>query len=64
VFIEQVAARPGEGTVSLLRFGSCTSAIIGLVAGLQRPYSFLLPQRWQRLAGCGPAPDEARRRAG
>jgi hypothetical protein len=51
VFIELVAARPGQGTVSMFRFGFCTGAIIGLVAGLQRPYSLLLPQRWQKLAG-------------
>jgi crossover junction endodeoxyribonuclease RuvC len=64
VFIEQVTARPGQGTVSMFRFGFCAGAIIGLVVGLQRPYSLLQPQHWQRLAGCGPAPDEARRRAG
>ena len=60
VFTEPVAARPGQGTVSMFRFGFCPGAIIGLVAGLQRPYSLLLPQLWQRMAGCGPAPDEAR----
>jgi crossover junction endodeoxyribonuclease RuvC len=64
VFIEQVAARPGQGVTSMFRFGLTAGQIIGLVAGLRRPYSLLLPQRWQKLAGCGPAPDEARRRAG
>jgi hypothetical protein len=41
-----------------------TGQIIGLVTGLLLPYTAIPPQRWQRLAGCGPAPDEARRRAG
>jgi crossover junction endodeoxyribonuclease RuvC len=64
VFIEQVNARPGQGATSMFRFGLCTGQIIGLVAGLQQPYSLVLPRRWQRMAGCGPGPDEARRRAG
>jgi crossover junction endodeoxyribonuclease RuvC len=64
VFIEQVAARPGQGVTSMFRFGFCTGAIIGLIAGLQKPHSLILPQRWQKLAGCGPSPDAARRRAG
>ena len=64
VFIEQVAARPGQGVTSMFRFGLTAGQIVGLVAGLRVPYSLVLPQRWQRMAGCGPAPDEARRRAG
>jgi crossover junction endodeoxyribonuclease RuvC len=64
VFIEQVAARPGQGVTSMFRFGLTAGQIIGLVAGLRVPYSLVSPQRWQRMAGCGPAPDEARRRAG
>ena len=64
VFIEQVAARPGQGVTSMFRFGLTAGQIVGLVAGLRVPYSLVLPQRWQRMTGCGPAPDEARRRAG
>jgi crossover junction endodeoxyribonuclease RuvC len=64
VFIEQVAARPGQGVTSMFRFGLVTGQIIGLVAGLAESYSLILPRRWQTLVGCGPAPDEARRRAG
>jgi crossover junction endodeoxyribonuclease RuvC len=64
VFIEQVAARPGQGVTSMFRFGFTAGQIIGIVAGLRVPYSLVPPQRWQRLTGCGPAPDEARRRAG
>ena len=64
VFIEQVAARPGQGVTSMFRFGLTAGQIVGLVAGLRVPYSLVLPQRGQRIASCGPAPDEARRRAG
>jgi crossover junction endodeoxyribonuclease RuvC len=64
VFIEQVAARPGQGVTSMFRFGLVIGQIIGLVVGLGRPYSLVSPQRWQRKVGCGPTPDEARRRAG
>jgi crossover junction endodeoxyribonuclease RuvC len=64
VFIERVTARPGQGVTSMFRFGFCAGAIIGLIAGLRMPYSLIMPQRWQRLAGCGPSPDAARQRAG
>jgi crossover junction endodeoxyribonuclease RuvC len=64
VFIEQVAARPGQGVTSMFRFGTTYGMIIGAVATLQLPYTMITPQRWQRMAGCGPSPDEARRRAG
>jgi crossover junction endodeoxyribonuclease RuvC len=64
VWIEQVHAMPKQGVASMFRFGMVTGQILGLVAGLGKPYSLILPQRWQRLAGCGPSPDAARQRAG
>jgi crossover junction endodeoxyribonuclease RuvC len=63
-FIEGVAARPGQGVTSMFRFGFCAGAIVGVVTALRLPHSLILPQRWQKLAGCGPSPDAARRRAG
>jgi crossover junction endodeoxyribonuclease RuvC len=63
-FIEEVGTRPGEGRVSAFNFGRTFGGIEGLAMGLGRPHSLITPQRWQRLAGCGPSPDEARRRAG
>jgi crossover junction endodeoxyribonuclease RuvC len=63
VFIEDVAARPGQGVVSMFRFGYAAGAIAGLVAGLQLPMSFSSPRAWQKAVGIGPAPDEARQRA-
>jgi crossover junction endodeoxyribonuclease RuvC len=64
VFMEQVSARPGQGVTSMFRFGFIAGQIIGLVAGLRLPYSLVQPKAWQKAAGCGPAPDAARRRAG
>jgi crossover junction endodeoxyribonuclease RuvC len=63
VIIERVAARPGQGTVSMFRFGYSAGEVYGLVVGLALACSFILPQAWQRSAGCGPSPDAARQRA-
>jgi crossover junction endodeoxyribonuclease RuvC len=63
VIIERVAARPGQGTVSMFRFGYSAGEVYGLVVGLQLPCSFVLPLAWQRAAGIGPSPDQARQRA-
>src|SRR3954453_1896028 len=38
VVIEQVAARPGQGTVSIFRFGYSAGAVAGIVAAPQLPY--------------------------
>jgi crossover junction endodeoxyribonuclease RuvC len=63
VVIEQVAARSGQGTVSMFRFGFCAGPISGLVVGLQLPYTFVLPKTRQRAVDIGPSPDQARQRA-
>jgi crossover junction endodeoxyribonuclease RuvC len=54
---------PKQGVTSMFRFGYAAGAIAGLVAGLQLPCSFVLPRAWQRAAGVGPSPDQARQRA-
>lgn len=63
VVIEMVHAMPKQGVVSMYRFGYCTGSIVGMVAALQLPYSFVLPRVWQKACGVGPGPDDARRRA-
>jgi hypothetical protein len=62
-FLEQVDARPGQGVVSMFRFGQSLGALYGLLVGLQLPCSFVRPQRWQRFHGIGASPDAARQRA-
>jgi crossover junction endodeoxyribonuclease RuvC len=47
----------------MFKFGFGAGAVYGLVIGLQLPCTFILPQAWQRAAGCGPSPDAARQRA-
>lgn len=63
VVIERIGARPGQGTVSMLRFGYAAGAVAGMVVGLLYPLTFVGPQRWQRAVGCGPSPEDARQRA-
>jgi crossover junction endodeoxyribonuclease RuvC len=63
VFVEDVGPRPGQGTVSMFRFGYASGAIAGVVTALQLPLTFITPRAWQKAAGIGPAPDEARQRA-
>ena len=62
VIVERVAARPGQGVTGMFRFGYVSGAIYGLVIGLQLPVSFISPVQWQKVARCGPSPDEGRRR--
>jgi crossover junction endodeoxyribonuclease RuvC len=62
-FIERVAARPGQGTVSTFRFGHAAGALYGLIIGLELPVTLVLPQAWQRFHSIGPSPDAARQRA-
>lgn len=62
VFIERVAARPGQGVTSMFRFGEACGAIYGLVVGVGRPVTFVRPQAWQKHHGVGSSPDAARQR--
>jgi crossover junction endodeoxyribonuclease RuvC len=62
--IEAVHSMPKQGVTSMFSFGTSYGAVLGLAAGLQLPYSLVLPQAWQRAARCGPSPDAARQTAG
>ena len=48
VFIEQVGAMPGQGVTSMFTFGKGYGELIGLVAGLQIPYTLVRPKEWQK----------------
>jgi len=63
VFMERVAARPGQGVTSMFRFGEACGALYGLVIGLGLSVTFVTPQQWQKHHCIGPSPDAARQRA-
>jgi crossover junction endodeoxyribonuclease RuvC len=62
-FIERVAARPGNGSVSMFRFGQACGAIYATLAVMGIPVTYVLPRAWQAYQGIGPTPDAARQRA-
>lgn len=61
VWIEAQGARPGQGVVSMYRTGWGAGLLVGLVAGLSRPYSLVWPARWRAvmLAGMPPGKDSS-----
>jgi crossover junction endodeoxyribonuclease RuvC len=63
IFVERVAARPGQGVTSMFRFGYACGVIHGVAMAMTIPITFVTPQSWQKFHGCGPAPDAARQRA-
>jgi len=62
-FVEKVTARPGNGSVSMFRFGQACGAIGATLAVMGIPTTYVLPRAWQAYHGIGPAPDAARQRA-
>jgi crossover junction endodeoxyribonuclease RuvC len=62
-FVEKVAARPGNGSVSMFRFGQACGAIYATLAVMGIPLTYVLPRVWQAHHGIGPTPDAARQRA-
>jgi len=61
-FIEQVGAAPGQGVVSMFRFGHAAGAAEGVCAGLGMPVNKVRPQEWQKLARARKDPDSGRHR--
>lgn len=45
--VERVSARPGQGVVSMYRFGKACGLLEGLLLGLGVPYITPLPRSWQ-----------------
>ena len=61
VYIEQVAAMPGQGVVSMFNFGMSYGIVIGVCGGLQYPVVFVRPNAWKKKAGLINKPKEAAR---
>ena len=51
VYLEQVAAMPGQGVTSMFHFGESVGIILGVLQTLQCRYVMVKPQRWKGLAG-------------
>jgi crossover junction endodeoxyribonuclease RuvC len=62
-YVERVAARPGNGSVSMYRFGQACGAIYATLVVMGVPITFVQPRIWQAHFGVGPTPDAARQRA-
>ena len=53
VFLEQVSARPGQGSVSTFKFGRVYGAVEGVVGALGFPLHLVRPQAWQKVSHAG-----------
>lgn len=64
VYLEQVAAFPGQGVTAMFNFGMSYGAIQGVLGALQIPVVLVTPQAWKKRAGLiGKPKDMARTRA-
>ena len=62
-FVELANAMPKQGTASMFAFGKGYGVVIGVLAALQVPVSFVPPQRWKKALRVPAAKDGARARA-
>jgi len=61
VYLEQVAAMPGQGVSSTFHFGESVGIILGVCGALQIPVIRIRPQHWKKRAGiAGKDKDAAR----
>jgi crossover junction endodeoxyribonuclease RuvC len=51
VYLEQVAAMPGQGVTSMFHFGESVGVILGVLQTLQCRYVMVKPQDWKKAAG-------------
>ncbi len=62
-YIEQVAARPGQGVVSMFSFGKTYGIILGVLAAKGIPITYVTPGKWKKDLGVQADKDAARARA-
>src|ERR1700733_9902082 len=62
-FVENVGAMPGQGVSSVFSFGKSYGVVIGVLATLGVPMSFVAPAAWKRALQVPAAKDGARARA-
>ena len=62
-FVENIWSHPGQGVSSVFAFGKGYGVVIGTLAALQIPVTFVSPQRWKKALAVPAAKDGARARA-
>jgi crossover junction endodeoxyribonuclease RuvC len=62
-YVEQVAARPGQGVSSMFAFGQSVGVIDGVLAALGVPVTYVTPQSWKRAMQVTADKGSSRRRA-
>lgn len=60
-FIEKVHSMPGQGVASSFNFGTGFGLWLGILAGLQVPYTLVTPQAWKKALMQGMADKDAAR---
>ncbi len=63
VFIEKVAAMPGQGVTSMFNFGKGFGVLLGAAAGLGLQTTQVTPQTWMKALKCQKGKDANRERA-
>jgi len=63
VFIERVAARPGQGVSSMFNFGKNYGILMGIVAGRHMLMELVTPFQWKKDLKVGNGKDGSRYRA-
>ena len=63
VFIEKVAAMPGQGVTSMFNFGKGFGGLLGAAAGLGLQTTHVTPQQWMKALQCQRGKDANRQRA-
>lgn len=62
-FIEVVGAMPGQGVTSMFSLGRSYGTVIGVLAAVGVPTTFVSPRKWKSSLGVPTAKDGARARA-
>lgn len=63
LYLERVAARPGQGVVSMFRFGESFGIIRGICGALSIPVELVTPSHWKRVMRVPSGKDGGRFRA-
>ena len=61
IFIEAVHAMPGQGSVSMFRFGEGYGLWLGIIAALGLPHTKITPQAWKKKIMAGVKDKDASR---